>query len=40
VFTAIRITVRLKLAKLPDGASWQQIYGVALYAVSAFGQYP
>ncbi len=36
MFTAIRITVRLKPAKLPDGASWQHIYGVALLCSIGF----
>jgi len=30
VYTAIRLTVRLGLARLPAGVSWRQIYGLAV----------
>lgn len=30
VYTAIRLTVRLSLARMPAGVSWRQIYGLAV----------
>jgi NhaA family Na+:H+ antiporter len=36
IFGSIRIAVRLGLARAPGGASWAQIYGVALLAGIGF----